>query len=274
LKAIVFFNHKRLDEEMIQKIISFLGSFNIDVFIGDTFSGKQNHDYEPEVIMTFGGDGTVLRAVPFAVERDLPILSFKVGSVGFLAAFELGELESAIGKFVDNRLHMEERYLLEVSFKEKRYKVLNDCAVERGDPSRTTSLEVEIEGFSAYRIVGDGVILSTGTGSTAYNLSIGGALVDPMAKVYQVTPVAPHNPFVGSIIVDSTRKTKVTVIDGKNAPMKLYLDGILTAVLRDGDEIVAGISGKKVKLLRDAGFDFVRVLKRKLAFGGRLKDDL
>ncbi|WP_053001103.1 NAD(+)/NADH kinase [Kosmotoga pacifica] len=272
MKAVVFFNSNRLTSLDMESIERTLRDYDIELIICSDRRSCSSETFD--VVMTFGGDGTVLKAVPYALESSVPILSFKVGSVGFLSAFELHQINEALTAFRNSGLTADKRRLLQINTGFGIEYALNDFVLERSRPSRTISLGVEIEGFSPYNIAGDGIIISTPTGSTAYNLAAGGAIIDPISEVYQVTPLSPHNPYVGSVVVSATRSTTVRILDDRGYSIDCYIDGSLCREFRKGARINVSLSKKTITLLRPREFDFVGVMKKKLAFGGRLKDDI
>jgi len=272
MKAAVFYNKARISSETLDWLSKEIESHGIETSLCE--DGISCLPLEAEVVLTFGGDGTVLKAIPMAIMNDLPVMSFRVGSVGFLAAFELGMLHTALDLLLEDRLQSISRKVMEVKIGDSTRYALNDCVVERSSPSRTVSFNINICGQSSYSVVGDGIIFATSTGSTAYAMAAGGALVDPEASCFQVTPICPHNPFVGSVVLAATRQVRLEVRQDKGFPLEAYIDGSLISKIRTGDKIEVGLSEKSVSLLREGSFDFVALLKKKLAFGGRLRDDI
>ncbi len=272
MRVAVFYNKSRIGLEKLSDLSREIETHGIEVqFCSDRSSCPVEG---AEAILTFGGDGTVLKAVPMASSFDLPIMSFRVGSVGFLAAFEMGNLHYALDLLLDKRLNCDERPLMEASFGSEKFLALNDFGVERSSPSRTVSLLIAVDNHSVYPVVGDGIIFSTNTGSTAYSMAAGGALVDPQAQCFQITPICAHNPFVGPLVLSSSRRVRLTILKDKGFPLEAYVDGSFNRKVFQGTEIDVRMSEKTVKLLREGDFDFVALLKEKLAFGGRLKDDI
>jgi len=270
LKALLVVNYRRIDQVLLKMITEELGQRGIDSQLCS--DDKPDRKPDVDILMTFGGDGTVLRAVRTAIGQGLPILSFRAGSVGFLTSFDLEHFAEALDLLVKDRLIADERRLLEIKMEGSSYYVLNDCVIERGTPSRTVSLQVGIEGFDSYRIAGDGVVVSTSTGSTAYSLAAGGPVIDPAASVYCITPVSPHNPYVGSMVVSGGKLSTIEVVSAKGYPVTAYADGLYTRKLNSGDVLTVILSEKRIVLLRKEPLDYVEVLRRKLAFGGRLKN--
>ncbi|MFO7881687.1 MAG: NAD(+)/NADH kinase [Kosmotogaceae bacterium] len=272
MKVAIFFNHNRIDDIEQKNIINEIEKHEIKTCVFDQYC--VNDLAGIDLVMTFGGDGTVLRAVNAAYKSGIPILSFKVGSVGFLASFELEDLNKALQLLLKKKLIVDKRKLLKIETEKSIFMALNDCVLERGSPSRTVEFEVRIADYSPYLIVGDGVVISTSTGSTAYNLAAGGALTDPKSDVYQITPLSAHNPYVGPIVLAAYREVHITVKEDKNAPVRIYIDGYEAGTLEKGKQITTKLSDKVISLLREKEFDFVSVMKEKLAFGGRSRNDL
>ncbi|WP_068348672.1 NAD(+)/NADH kinase [Kosmotoga arenicorallina] len=271
MKALAFFNTSRIGKKDIERIGNHLKKRGIEMALCDNYRSCEIKDLQ--LVLTFGGDGTVLKAVPCALQNSAPILSFKIGSVGFLSAFELNQLNEAIDSYLSSSLVEDRRALLRIESALGTEYALNDFVMERSKPSRTIYLKVIIEGFSPYLVAGDGIIISTPTGSTAYNLAAGGAIIDPASSVYQVTPLSPHNPYVGCVVVGNSRKTTIELLDDRGYPLDCYSDGVYAGRLKEGQKVEVILSRKSVILLRPKEFDFVGVMREKLAFGGRLRDD-
>lgn len=270
MKALLFVNHRRINSADMRRIENELRERDIEMLIS---VGKgPGEEQGADVLMTFGGDGTVLKAVKIALAKSIPVLSFRAGSVGFLTSFDLEHLSEALDLLVSGKLVSDSRKLLTIKMRRQTIFALNDCVIERGAPSRTVSFLVDSEGFDSYHIAGDGVVLSTSTGSTAYSLAAGGPVIDPEANVYCVTPISPHNPFVGSLVVSAERATRVEVVSDKGFPTTVYIDGEESGSLNSGESLTVILSGRHISLLREGPFDYVEVLRRKLAFGGRLRD--
>lgn len=272
MRVAVFYNTSRITSQTLIRLTEEIESHNIKA---NFFTDGSDRPVEGTVaILTFGGDGTVLKAIPMAQTNNLPILSFRVGSVGFLTAFEITMLHMVLNLFSENKLQYSERPLMRISIEGDDFFVLNDCVLERSSPSRTVSFTVTVDDLSSYPVAGDGIIFSTNIGSTAYSMAAGGALVDPQANCFQVTPICPHNPFVGPLVLASSRKVKLSVTQDKGFPLEVYMDGKFNRKVLKGDELKVCMSDRSVRLLREGDFDFVALLKKKLAFGGRLKDDI
>ena len=272
MRVAVFVNEKGIDTETMEKIRYRLVSENMEpVFC--RLSGKCS-DEKFDLILTFGGDGTVLRAAAIAVQQDIPVLTFKAGRVGFLTAFELNQFDEALQLLNSDKLVADSRRLLHMEMSSETKYALNDCVIERDGPSRTIGLEISISGFSSYHVIGDGIIVATASGSTAYAMAAGGVISDPLLNAYQIVPISPHNPYVGPLVVSGSRETTIRVVSDRGTPLSVYADGIIIGKLINDDRIKLGTSDNFVTLLRPAELDLVGVLKTKLAFGGRLRNGI
>lgn len=272
MRAAVYVNEKRINGEILDGVKAQLISSGIEPVFCDFLRDETVDEFE--LVLTFGGDGTVLRAVSFAVKRDLPMLTFKAGRVGFLTAFELNQLGEAIQLLKSGKLVSDVRKLIRIETNSGSHFALNDCVIERDGPSRTIALEIDIEGFSKYHVVGDGIVVSTGSGSTAYAMAAGGTISDPSVTAYQIVPISPHNPYVGPLLVSGHREMTIKVAVDRGTPLSVYSDGILIDRIEEGDGLKISMSNKDITLLRPTELDFVSILKTKLAFGGRLKNGI
>jgi NAD+ kinase len=208
----------------------------------------------PKFVITLGGDGTILRAARMLAKKNIPILGVHMGGVGFLTEIELGEISDALYQIEKGKYHIDERSMIETSVGNKKLIALNDLVISKSGIARVTKLELEgITDFTA-----DGLIFSTATGSTAYNLSAGGPILSTNSKSIIVTAICPHSISVRPIILDSS----VTAILTRGSKVILTADGQTMVPLKVGQKIHVQKSKLKTK--------FIRLKKYKLF--GRIKD--
>jgi NAD+ kinase len=188
---------------------------------------------DPEVVVASGGDGTVLAAVQKAMALDVPVLAFNLGTIGFLADAEPDDLDRVLdalgaGELVERR-RMTIRAVLNNGIEAVG---INDVVAEKIESQRLVSLQVSIDGdpFLTYRA--DGLVAATSTGSTAYNFSAGGPLVDPRVEAVMLTPVAPHSLFNRTLVLPTSTRIRISVT--ANRPVRLSVDGIETGSLAEG----------------------------------------
>jgi len=220
-----------------------------------------------EMVICFGGDGTILHMAKAATKRDIPILGVNIGTMGFMAELESSELDK-LALLADGNYRLDSRMMLDVTIQRDRDIIyhdicLNDVVITKGAVARIVHLQVKCDGVCAMESGGDGVIISTPTGSTAYNFSAGGPIVEPDARNIIITPICAHE--VGSrCIVASDRRT-VTVEMVHNARRNAYLsaDGGRAVRLNMGDVATIKKSNLETKLVRLKNRSFYDVISAK-----------
>ncbi|MEO5804765.1 MAG: NAD(+)/NADH kinase [Verrucomicrobiota bacterium] len=224
-----------------------------------------------DLLLVFGGDGSMLRVVREIEGALTPILGVNVGRLGFLTAVPSRELPRALDKIWKNDFEIESRPLLEARGEGRGKKILlralNDIVISRGAAPRMIELEVTVNGqvLTCYRC--DGLIISSPTGSTAYSLSAGGAIVSPDAQVFAITPICPHTLSNRSVIVSSNAIVQVKVISEK-VETTATADGQVQADLDAGDVITIRRNRRVAQLLHPGGSSFFETLRRKLHWSG------
>lgn len=220
-----------------------------------------------EMVICFGGDGTILHMAKAATRRGIPILGVNIGTMGFMAELESTELEKlsriAVGDYtLDNRM------MLDVTIQRDRDILfhdicLNDVVVTKGAVARIVHLSVKCDGVQAMESGGDGVIVSTPTGSTAYNYSAGGPIVEPEARNMIITPICAHE--IGSRCIVTSNKRIITVEMVRNARRNAYLsvDGGKAVRLNMGDVATIKKSHLETKLVRLKERSFYDVVNAK-----------
>ena len=220
-----------------------------------------------EMVICFGGDGTILHMAKAATKRDSPILGVNIGTMGFMAELESTELDK-LALLADGNYMLDSRMMLDVTVQRDRDIIyhdicLNDVVITKGAVARIVHLKVNCDGVCAMESGGDGVIISTPTGSTAYSFSAGGPIVEPDARNIIITPICAHE--VGSrCIVASDRRT-VTVEMVHNARRNAYLsaDGGRAVRLNMGDIATIKKSNLETKLVRLKDRSFYDVISAK-----------
>lgn len=222
---------------------------------------------DADMLICFGGDGTILHSSKIATEHNLPILGVNIGTMGFIAELEAGEIE-LLRKIPKGDYTVEERTMLDVSVGNGRQTLfhetaLNDAVITKGAIARVVQLGIYCDGIEATSYSGDGVILCTPTGSTAYSMSAGGPIVEPSAKNFLITPICAHAMLAKSIVVSPSRV--VTVKVGKIGRHNAFLsvDGGRAFRLSVGDEITVKSSQKVTRLVRLKNTSFFEILNKK-----------
>ena len=224
-----------------------------------------------EMMICFGGDGTILHMAKAATRRGIPILGVNIGTMGFMAELESTELDK-LARLASGDYTLDNRMMLDVTVQRDRDIVfhdicLNDAVVTKGAIARIVHLVVKCDGVQAMECGGDGVIVSTPTGSTAYSLSAGGPIVEPEAKNILITPICAHD--VASRCIVASDKRVVTVEMGSSARRNAYLsvDGGKAVRLNMGDVATIRKSHLETKLVRLKDRSFYDVVNVKFKKG-------
>ena len=219
-----------------------------------------------DMVICFGGDGTILHMAKAATRHNLPILGVNIGTMGFMAELESTELDQ-LSRLSKGDYTLDKRMMLDVSVLQGDKVLfhdlcLNDAVVTKGAIARVVHLSVKCDGVQAMEFGGDGVIVATPTGSTAYSLSAGGPIVEPEANNILVTPICAHD--VGSRCMVASEKRVITVELTRNARRNAYLsvDGGRALRLNLGDKTVirkADLTTKLVRLQERSFYDLVNM---------------
>lgn len=221
-----------------------------------------------DALVTLGGDGTLISAVRRSFKYEIPVLGVYAGSLGFLADVDLDELDAFVNKMVNDKVRVDERSVLEVRIvsenSEKKMYAFNDMVLTRPSVSNMIHIEtlVDAKAFNTY--YGDGVIVATPTGSTAYNISAGGPVLFPLSKVFVLTPICPHSltqrpvvlPGEFSIEMKTQEPRALVIIDGQDMHE-----------LEEGQSVHITLSTTTAKLVHREEFNYFEVLKKKLGWG-------
>ncbi len=227
-----------------------------------------------DCLISIGGDGTFLSAVHLPRCETVPIIGINMGSVGFLPEIMPDELDQAIPKLVQESWHIEQRLLLCVSSYDKDDRLidqgyaLNDAVISRGGRSRIVNLELTINQEVVDRIPGDGMIVSTPTGSTAYSLSAGGPIIHPELMLLLITPICPHTLHNRSYIAKSDSKIVIRLCDYPYQAV-LAIDGREEIFLSSGSRVVIERAQRNLQMIRLAPEHFYTVLPQKIHARGR-----
>lgn len=224
-----------------------------------------------DLLLVFGGDGTILRVAREIAGSRTPILGINIGSLGFLTAVPAADLSRALKRVWEGGFNFESRVLLQVignsGGRAIEQTALNDVVISRGIASRLIELDVRVDGEPLTRYRCDGLIVSSPTGSTAYSLAAGGPVVFPTAEVLALTPVCPHTLSNRALIVPLTATIEVEVISPMPATI-LSADGQVVAELVAGDRLQIRRGRRTVRLMHLAGSSFCETLRRKLHWRG------
>jgi NAD+ kinase len=234
----------------------------------ETDRDKDLSDTDADVILALGGDGTLLSAARRLGGKPIPLMGVNFGRLGFLASFQPEEFKQAFESQLAGKLPITTRMLLEASVvsaaddcdphdakavaANRRWcaTALNDAVITAGQPFHMIELEIRVDGDGGVKFVGDGTIVATPSGSTAYNISAGGPIVDPGVDAFCVTPICPHSLSFRPVVV-SSRNVVVVIACKVNPGTTLFCDGQVTAKLSAGDRVIVRRSPHDVRLIEN-----------------------
>lgn len=238
---------------------------------GEPFKDAATLAREVDLLLVFGGDGTILRVARDIAGSATPILGVNIGGLGFLTAVPSDRLAEAFKSALNGEFTLQSRALIEVTGVSRGRKIkemaLNDIVISRGAVPRLISLDVSVDGEPITRYRCDGLIISSPTGSTAYSLAAGGAIVLPTAEVFTITPICPHALSNRSIILPLSARITVKPVTPLPATI-LSADGQVVGELDAGDEMTIRRSRRAIRLVQLADSSFLEALRRKLHWRG------
>jgi len=250
--------------------------YDIDVYI-DSISGAMIDVMGMEfdllcqkcdALVTLGGDGTLISVVRRSFEYDIPVLGVYAGSLGFLADVDLDELDEFVSNMIAEKSRIDERSVLEVRFikdtHETKMYAFNDMVFTRPSISNMIHVETLVDGKSFNTYYGDGVIVSTPTGSTAYNLSAGGPVVFPLSNVFTLTPISPHSLTQRPVVLPGEFSIEMKTPEDRAL---VIIDGQDIHELEQGESVHIKLASKTAKLIHREEFNYFDVLKEKLGWG-------
>ncbi len=217
----------------------------------DTLRDHQEDLNSSDLILTIGGDGTILRGVHVAASRDIPVLGVNMGRVGFMSDIESKDAINEISWYLDGNARIERRYMLNATIQGKESQStisLNDVTVARGPIVRVIEVSTVVDGVHLATYRGDGVVVATATGSTGYTLALGGPVMDPASRDFLVKPIATHMSQFGGAILQASSTVELTVQSGEKAT--LNADGFIDVSLADGETVVITQAGDYALFLR------------------------
>ena len=221
-----------------------------------------------DLLICFGGDGTILHAARDATLHHVPILGVNMGSVGFMAELERSELP-CLAQLAQGKFSVQERMMMDISvYRGERLVTqdlaLNDAVFSKGSIARVAEVEVLADGTMIQRIMGDGVIVATPTGSTAYSMSAGGPIVEPTSHCFIVTPVCAHQLSVRAMVLDAGRRITVQLPKGNRKSLYLSIDGGKGIRLTGNERVEICLSQHRTQLVQLVGRSFYQVGNQKL----------
>ncbi len=223
-----------------------------------------------DALITLGGDGTILSVAPLAASANIPVLGINIGRMGFMTAVKLEQMYKALDHWLKGRWVVSHRMMLEVEAPRVKTPLfaLNDAVIRIGSTTRITTISASIENEDLGRFRGDGVIVSTSTGSTAYSLAAQGPVVHPDVEAIILTPICPHSFTQRPVVFPAHQTLELRLHDQREGnEVQLCLDGQRVFLLRSGDRVKIRRSPYKLRLLQDPRWPYFGVLREKLSWG-------
>lgn len=271
--------HKENTALVVEKIEHFFHRRDIPLLIASSRQSNfcaevslveelQSWPEQIDLVIVVGGDGTILRAARDLAHWNIPLLGINVGHKGFLAEIEVEQMDRYLQYVAAGQYGFRERMMLEAVVRREnemleRYLALNDIIVSRGPFSRIIKLDAYIDNEFLESYSGDGLIVSSPTGSTGYSLSAGGPIVNPSLELLVITPICPHSFYNRSVIVTGSEKIELRVGSGQTQVV-LTADGQVGFALEKGDSVFVCRAEQKVRLVHFADNSFYRLLHQKL----------
>lgn len=266
MKVLIVNNERIADSSlMAEKISRYLLAAGVKAITAEAYSADQL-EQDVDIIIVLGGDGTLIRVAHLYGACDVPIMGVNMGTVGFLSSIEADEIEASLDKLIHRQYLLDERMLLEIDVmqtnqRQNRYYSLNEV-VFKSVRGRILSLNIAIDGQSHATFRGDGIIVATPTGSTAYSLSAGGPVIDPLLEVLLLTPLAAYHLYRRPLVIDAGKE--ITVRPQADELTEISVDGQVKSVLKENQSIIVRKAPYKVKLLRFNDDSFFHTVNTKL----------
>lgn len=268
-------------QQVVDKLISHrCGILVFRPFHADTYGQVDYHNPwffedcrdirgKADILVSFGGDGTMLEAMTLVRDSGIPVMGINMGRLGFLSSISTSGISSAIDSLLAGDYRLEQRTPIRLThpaglFGELNYG-LNDLAITRKDSASLMVLKVFIDGLFLSNYWADGLIIATPTGSTAYSLSCGGPILTPDSANFVLTPIAPHNLTVRPIVIPSSSKIRI-IAEGRDDQFLVSLDS-RKSVVGTGQEMIAEKADFQVNLVQLHRMNFYSTIREKLKWG-------
>ncbi len=267
-------HHKDLNGELTERIIRYVESRGQRCTRITGMDGE-SPDIPPEAycMLVLGGDGTMLQAVRDTKRVRIPLIGVNLGTLGYMTEIEPAYLESALDKLIAGRFQIESRMMLNGHVYHKTEEIredwaLNDIVISRSGSLQIIRLKVYVNGQFLKEYSADGVIVTTPTGSTGYNLSAGGPIVDPKAQLIMLTPICPHTLNARSIILSPLDEIEIEIStgrEGQEQPVEVSFDGTNVISMGVGDRVRIVKSEKTTEIIKISEVSFLEALHRKMS---------
>ena len=264
-----------VDLDVMNDMIDFLSNKDIKLLIDESsdyensHTNSVNHDdfvNTVDLIIVFGGDGTLLNSARKYLDYEIPILGINMGRVGFLTDIKVDNFENSLSDILDGNYVIEERNLVSAKFNETHLYGLNEVVIHSGSYAQLMRYQLSVNNKIVYEQRSDGLIVATPTGSTAYALSAGGPIIHPSLDVWTILPMLPQSLSSRPFIISSEEKVTINLFDGPNEQAKICVDGQNDIDLPFNTEISISKMKKTLKLVHPKDNDFFEACREKLGW--------
>ena len=264
-----------IDNEALNLMINSLSNLDINLYI-DKSSNNKNENFtvlehkefvkKVDIVVVFGGDGTLLNAARKYLNYDIPILGINMGNVGFLTDISTDNFEKTIKEVLDGNYKIEERNLVSAKFGNNHLYGLNEVVIHSGAYAQLMRYRLNVNDKVVYEQRSDGLIIATPTGSTAYALSAGGPIIHPSLDVWTILPMLPQSLSSRPFVISTDEKVEMDLFDGPNENAKICVDGQDDIDIPYGEKILISKMEKTLKLVHPNDNDFFEACREKLGW--------
>ncbi len=272
--------HKKGADQMVEELATLMSERGKELYTweekrvmkGLAFIPKEQFFSELDLLISLGGDGSILHAVQMMGKQIVPILGINLGRLGFLTSAPQERTEEVIDLLLAGQYSISERTRIEVRLHQEKdeqrsFTALNDVAIGWGTSSRITRLSMSINGDYVTDYTCDGLIVSTPTGSTGHSLSAGGPILHPDADVFVISPICPHTLTSRPLVIPNSSEISV-IIGSSSQKLLLAVDGQEHCPIEEGMQITFSKSSDNAKFIHFPGHSYFDILRRKLDWGG------
>jgi NAD+ kinase len=268
-------SNQNIDIKSFDSMIKSLSEKKVDLFIEESQDyendiilklDKQSFVNKVDLIIVFGGDGTLLNSARQYLDHEIPILGVNMGNVGFLTDIAVDNFEHAINEIFNNEYIIEERNLVSATFGKNHLFGLNEIVIHSGSYAQLMRYRLSVNDKIVYEQRSDGLIVATPTGSTAYALSAGGPIIHPSLDVWTILPMLPQSLSSRPFVISSDEKVEMDLFDGPNENAKICVDGQDDIDIPYGEKILISKMEKTLKLVHPNDNDFFEACREKLGW--------
>ena len=266
---------KSVDENALDSMLSFFTDQNIKLYIDDSSNYKNDmgeylshkeFSEKIDLLVVFGGDGTLLNSARQYLEYEIPILGVNMGNVGFLTDIKVENFHTSMQEILDGNYKIEERNLVSAKFNDNHLYGLNEVVIHSGAYAQLMRYRLNVNDKVVYEQRSDGLIIATPTGSTAYSLSAGGPIIHPSLDVWTIIPMLPQSISSRPFVISSNEKVEMELFEGPSENAKICVDGQKDIDVPYGLNISISKTKKTLKLVHPKDNDFFEACREKLGW--------